>query len=200
MGIFSFLLGSRSKQRTQPPPGRPPPPPPPQPPAPDDQGGFVDLDLEIRFQQELPDGSRTLHAFTTVLGREIGLAVVLGATWEAGSLGPDVPLATYQGTVTYQSLGAPSDAFVRVLDRLYGTRLGPARMRPSTVFTGVSLGGEPHDLEKGPTRIKLFHESDDEELYAELFTNIDLARGVLEIHEKDPDYRPAMLKALRAGP
>ena len=32
--------------------------------------------------------------------------------------------------------------------------------------------------------------------YAELYTNIDKKRRVLEIHEKDPEYRQNVLKAL----
>jgi hypothetical protein len=64
-------------------------------------------------------------------------------------------------------------------------------------FTAISLGGEPADLGKGPAKIKLFFESDAEDRYAELYTNVDLASGVLQIHEKDPEYRSALIHALR---
>ena len=46
--------------------------------------------------------------------------------------------------------------------------------------------------------LKLFHEADPEDRYAEFYTNIDLANGVLQLHEKDPGYRSAIIKALRS--
>ncbi len=48
-------------------------------------------------------------------------------------------------------------------------------MRTDTVFAGLSLEGDPNDLAKGAVKIKLFYESDKEDEYAELFTNIELA-------------------------
>jgi hypothetical protein len=125
------------------------------------------------------------------------MTVILGPEWKKGSLGPNVPLVTYRGTITIRTLGAPSDALIEVLDGLYATKLQPTKMRPRTTFTGITLAGEPADLGKGPTKIKLFFEAEAENSYAELFTNIDLAKGVLQIHEKDPDYRSAIIYALR---
>jgi hypothetical protein len=191
MGLLSFLFGSCSKPRT------PRSPAAPEITAESDDGGFVDLGFAIRSRETLPDGSQVLHAIGLHRGREVGMAVVLGNQWKAGSLGPDVPLVTYRGTVTYRSLGATSDALLQALDELYGTRLQPTIMRQSTTFTGISLGGEPADLMKGPVKIKLFLESDDEARYAELYTNIDVTNGILQIHEKDPEYRSAIIKALR---
>jgi hypothetical protein len=99
-------------------------------------------------------------------------------------------------SITYRSLGALSDSLLQVLDQLYATSVRPAAMRPETLFTGISLGGEPADLAKGEAKIKLFFESDDGDRYAELDTKIDLNNGVLQINEKDPEYRPAVIKAL----
>jgi hypothetical protein len=104
---------------------------------------------------------------------------------------------TYQGVITYRSIGADSDTFVQVLDELYGTKLSPKVMIGEVRFTGISLGGDPRDLQSGPVKIKLFFESDKQDEYAELFTNIQLADHRLEFHEKDPDYRLAVIKALQ---
>jgi hypothetical protein len=190
MGLLSFLVGSCSKPQ-------PPIKPPPEITADSEDSGFVDLGLAIRSRETLPDGSQVLHAFGVHHGREVGITVVLGTQWKVGSLGSDVPFVTYRGTVTYRSLGAPSDALLQILDELYATKLQPTSIRPTTTFTAISLEGEPADLTKGPTKIKLFFESDTEDRYAELYTNIDLANGLLQIHEKDPEYRLALIKALR---
>jgi hypothetical protein len=71
-------------------------------------------------------------------------------------------------------------------------------MAASTKFTGLSLEGDPSKLDDGEVKIKLFFESNKEEAYAELYTNIDLPSKKLEFAEKDPGYRVALVKALTA--
>jgi hypothetical protein len=44
--------------------------------------------------------------------------------------------------------------------------------------------------------MKFFYENDDAARYAEFFTNIDIPNGRIEIREKDPEYRAAIVKAL----
>jgi len=44
--------------------------------------------------------------------------------------------------------------------------------------------------------MKVFYESRKEEEYAEAFVNIDLQHGVVQFHEKDPDYRKAVIAFL----
>jgi len=193
MSLLSILFGSCSK--SQPPQELVKPLP--EITADSEDGDFVDLGFAIRSRETLPDGSEAFHAYGVHHGQEVGIAVVLGTQWKSGTLGSNASLVTYRGTVTYRSLGAPSDALLQVLDELYETKLQPRTMRPATTFTAISLGGDPSNLTKGPTKMKLFFESEAEDRYAEVYTNIDLAKGVLEIHEKDPEYRSALIKALR---
>src|SRR5205814_10246977 len=122
----------------------------------------------------------------------------LGPAWKSGSVSKDIPLVINSGTLAYHSVGADSDAFVQVLDELYGTKIGPKAMAQETRFTGISLEGDPHDLSKGPVKIKTFYESGKESDYAEFFTDIDLAAHRIEVHEKDEEYRPAVVRALQA--
>jgi hypothetical protein len=203
MGIFSFLFGRRSKQ-----------------PAPslhpgalvqrskalaappevtsEEEEGFHDLVFYIQQHRRLPDGSQSLHALAAHRMRQLGLEVVLGPTWQTGSLGKDLPLVTFRGFITYRSTGSDSDEFVQLLDELYGTKTCPTAMSRETKFTGISLEGDPRDLAKGPVKIKLFFEPDEPDDYAELYTNIDLAARRLEVREKDADYRLPVVKALQA--
>jgi hypothetical protein len=192
-GFLSLLVGSCSKPHLRDLAAKSPP----EITADSEDGGYVDLVFAIRSHETLPDGSQALRAYGVHQGREVGITVVLGPQWKKGSLGPNVPLVTSRGTVTYHSLGGPSDTLLHVLDRLYETNLLPTTMRPDTTFTGISLGGDPGDLAHGPTKIKMFFESSIEDRYAELYTNIDLEKGVLQIHEKDPEYRAAIIHALR---
>jgi hypothetical protein len=157
-------------------------------------------DLTFRIQQveRLADGARVLRVAGTYRTTPVAFAILLGPRWKAGRLG-DLPLVTYSGTVTLRSLGVQSDHLLAVIDELYGTRQHPTKMRERTDFSGITLGGDPRDLNAAPVKIKLFFESDDETRYAELYLNIDSDAQTVELAEKDADYRSAIVRALRAS-
>lgn len=100
--------------------------------------------------------------------------------------------------MSYRSVGADSDLLLRAMDELYGTKQAPKAMNKATEFTAISLGGNPRDLAQEPVKIKLFFESNSEDQYAELFTNVDLRARKVYISEKDEEYRTAIVRALEA--
>jgi hypothetical protein len=159
---------------------------------------FHDLVFYIKDYKKLADGTQIVRALGIHNGQQIGLDVVLGVNWKTGSLGKGVPLVTYQGIVTYRSIGAETDSFLKVVDELYGTKLNPKMMKGEIAFTGITLGGDPRDIAREPVQIKLFYESGGDEAYAELYTNIEIAKHKLEIKEKDPDYRKLIVRALES--
>lgn len=159
--------------------------------------GFVDLVFRVQDHRPLADGSQSLRAQGLHKGREVGFEVVLGPTWKKRNLGKDVPFQVGSGTVAYRSVGPESDAFLQVLDQLYGTKPKPRTMAAEAPFAGISLEGDPGELAGGPVKIKLFFEKGGEDRYAEFFTNIDLAARRLELREKDEGYRRQVLQALQ---
>jgi len=159
--------------------------------------GFHDLVFAIEDHKKLSNGSQTLLASGMYKGRKLSLEIYLGPEWRSGPLDADVPLTTYRGAMSYRSVGAESDLLLQVMDELYGTKQAPKAMKKVIEFTAISLGGDPRDLAKEPVKIKLFFESNAEDQYAELFTNIDLKARKLYINEKDEEYRTAIVRALR---
>jgi hypothetical protein len=157
-------------------------------------------DLSFRIQQlgNLPNGGQLLRVAGTYRGATVALGVLLGPSWKEGRLGADVALVIYSGTVEIRSLGGQSDRFLTALDELYGTKQRATRMGAQTEFAAISLGGDPAHLKAAPVKLKLFFESDDESRYAELYLNIDMGTGTVELAEKDPDYRTAIVRALSA--
>jgi hypothetical protein len=131
-------------------------------------------------------------------GRKVSLEIYLGGGWRTAPLDADVPITIFRGTVSYRSVGTESDLLLHVMDELYGTKQAPKAMNKVTEFTAMSLGADPRDLSKEPVKIKLFFESNAEDQYAELFTNIDLKERKLYINEKDEEYRTAIVRALKA--
>ena len=110
----------------------------------------------------------------------------------------DVPITTFLGSVSYRSIGVESDLLLQAMDEVYGTKKAPKAMNKVTEFSAISLEGDPKNLTKGLVKIKLFFESNSEDQYAELFTNIDLTARKLYISEKDEEYRSAIVRALQA--
>jgi len=157
-------------------------------------------DLTFRIQQlgNHPDGGQQLRAAGSYRGARVAIEVLLGPAWKEGRLGSGTSLVVYSGRVTIGSLGEPSDRFLTAVDQLYGTKQHVRKMGAKTEFTAMSLGGDPTHLRTAPVKLKLFFESDDESRYAEFYLNINVGAGTVELAEKDPDYRPAIVRALTA--
>jgi hypothetical protein len=205
MSIFSFLFGSCSRQpenRTTQPQSESTPiiqlEKPPEITS-ESEKVFHDFVFYIQDFQKLPDGTQSIRALGDYKNRKVGLDIKLGPAWKEGSLSKDVKLVTYQGIVTYHSIGSESDFLLQAIDELYETKLSPKTMSAEVRFTGITLGGDPRDLAKEPVQIKLFYELGGDDGYAELYTNIELANHKLEIREKDPDYRKQIVRALKAN-
>ncbi|HUQ49275.1 MAG TPA: hypothetical protein VM056_01040 [Terriglobales bacterium] len=156
---------------------------------------FQDLIFYIDEHKRLTDGSQAMLVSAFYEGRRVGFRLVLSREWRTGAI-KDFP-EMRMGTVRYESVGEMSDRLIQILDKLYASRLGSQRMADRIEFTGISLAGNPLDWESGEAKIKLFYESEpEEEKYAEIYTNIDLASRRLRFDEKDTDYRRPLMNAL----
>jgi len=71
-------------------------------------------------------------------------------------------------------------------------------MAERVFFAAIALEGHPPAVAGELVKLKLFFEADFEERYAEVYLNIDLDARRVELHEKDPDYRRPLVRALAA--
>jgi hypothetical protein len=203
MGLLSFLFGGCKPQPASPSEGTAqvqmakPLAAPPEITSELEVEGFYDLVFYIKEHNTRPDGSQSLIVSGTHKDLPLSFEVVLAPAWREGTLGPGMPLVTYRGKISYRSIGESSDNFLKTLDELYATKLSPTAMSKETEFTAISLEGDPGNLSKGPVKIKLFSESE-QNGYAELYTNIELASRRLYINEKDEGYREPLIKAMQA--
>ncbi len=156
--------------------------------------GFVDLIFAATGVRRQTDGELRVDAVGRHENERVGFAVILGPEWERKKAGEN--FFVRWGTVRLVSLGEPSDSFLRVLDSLYGVDLGADRMTSETSLTAVALEGDPSNAPNEGVRMKLFFEHDDEGRYGEIYLNIDFAAGRVQFHEKDEDYRAAVVKGL----
>ena len=162
-----------------------------------DVEGSVNLVFRVQEYKPLADGSQSIRVAGLHKGREVGFELILDPTWKKGKLSNDLPIEMSKGTVSYRRVGPASDAFLQVLDELYGVKQNPKVMAADTRFTAISLQGDPGNLASGPVIIKLFYEAKGEDRYAELYTDIDIAACRLEVGEKDEGYRVHIVQALQ---
>lgn len=160
------------------------------------EDGFVDLDLPLVDLAQQPSNGFRFVARGTLEGKTIGFAGMT-AEWKAQPV-DNSDITMYVGAVVLQSIGAASDEFVTALAKLYGASTSRLRMLPEIRTEAIGLGTDPRRMEQEPTKLKLFFYPEDEERYAEAYLNIDRVAGVVEFHEKDPEYRENIIKALVA--
>lgn len=99
--------------------------------------------------------------------------------------------------VKFISIGQESDELINALSELYNVPIKKPFSKNIITATVFSLNQQDTDLNKnGYYKFKLFFNDDeDENTYAELFFNINTAEQIIELHEKDPDYRKPLLNA-----
>jgi hypothetical protein len=157
--------------------------------------GFVDLTFAIESRERAATGGERFVAAGADGQTEVALAITVEPGWTKGKL-DGINADVYRGLVTLETTGPRSDRLLQAIDRLYSTNLGVNRMSRATRFVGISLEGNPAALDDAPTKIKLFFESEREDRYAEIFLNLDVRAKTIQLNEKDPDYRKAVILAL----
>ena len=164
----------------------------------EEESGFVDLDLRLVRLEARPDGTFFAEGRGRHGGRRLGFALELGAKWEATPIGESENFF-YWGSGSVRSIGVESDALLATLAELYEVSVGSRHMGPATRVAVVGLADDPRLLAEKPTHMKLFFESDDPQRHAEVFVNVIAAERRIELHEKDPEYRQPLLRALGEG-
>jgi hypothetical protein len=159
--------------------------------------GWADLDFRLTRVAPLAGGRRYLEGHGLHEGKRVGFAVGLGGRWTEKPV-EDANGIFYQGQATLLSIGPESDRLVQALDKLYGTNVGASAMRQEIEVNVVGLLTDPRLLDSQVVRMKLFFNADHEgkKDYAEAFLNVAASEGTISLHEKDHDYRRALIRAL----
>ena len=157
---------------------------------------FVDFEIPLKSHTRDDDGVQQILARGRLGSDVLSFVVSFGETWERQDVDSD--LVFHWGRAEFVSVGAESNALVRLLDEAYGTSLSHNGMRERVPFLVVGLSGNPAHLGCEPVRMKFFYESDDEDLYAEFYLNVDVCARSVQFREKDSDYRRGVVLALAA--
>ena len=160
--------------------------------------GFLDIDLPIVSVTKENDGTVRISARGLVEGAVVGFAVDLRPTWDPKPI-EGASGFFYWGKAAYRRTGEESDRFAALVAKHYGLPRRALTMLREIEAEAVGLDTDPSNVLTSPAKMKFFFHSGSEERYAEVFTNVDVQERRLEFHEKDPEYRVPLVRALTEG-
>ncbi|WP_417761635.1 hypothetical protein [Shewanella sp.] len=159
------------------------------------EDGFVDLAFTISTAKKYQSGAFEIEVKGKLEGANVGFAIELLPSWEANPI--EGVANFYWGEAFFKSTGRESEAFISALADLYGATISHIVIPNKVYAKVVGLDCNPEQLETTPCRMKFFFNSDGaEELYSEVFINVDLAANMLQFNEKDVGYRAPLLRSL----
>jgi len=159
----------------------------------DDEDYFKDITLSIESDSDTGI-SHIYIAKAKLCNRETGLKVEIMSDLPAGinRSGEITKDGFVADAVLIASIGEESDNFIRSTAELYGLPKPDRFSQKPLSFTIFSLNEHDADLSRnGYYMFKLFMETED--LYGEIYLNINLDKQIIELKEKDQEYRQAII-------
>lgn len=158
--------------------------------------GWNDIFLKITDRADNKD-SVVYTAKGLFENQIVGLKLQFKKNMEAGLL-PTEEInqnAFYRDGIRFFSIGEESDKLLKVLSTLYGYPTNKSFSQAIDGAMAFSLNQIPVDLySKEHYKFKLFFNDNSENLYCEMFCNLDLIDDIIELHEKDEEYRENLIK------
>lgn len=162
----------------------------------DQAEGWSDIFLAI-IADTKTDTSHIYIAKGIYKGKTVGLQIEVRSNIAAGIVDgkPDGKSGFVANAVRLKSIGQESDDLVKALAELYKQPSDKGFTKQTISATAFSLNDKPADLDKKDYyKLKLFFEENDENLYSEIFLNINTDKREIEIQEKDEGYRETLIK------
>jgi len=161
--------------------------------------GFVDITMSIEKTQKAADGSIFIKVTNLLNGKKVGFSIKLQPAWKANPIdGTDQHF--YWGSGAFINEGTQTAEFVNQLSSLYELKAPKILGKKEISVEVVGLANDPLKLSDQVVKTKFFFNSDNENLYSEVFINFDLKNKTLEFFEKDPEYRAGLLASLAGQP
>ncbi|MEO3737674.1 hypothetical protein [Shewanella baltica] len=161
-----------------------------------EEDGFVDLTFTISNSKKLESGSYQVVVKGNLKGDKVGFAIEILPSWNPQAV-EGIDDAFYWGEAFFRNTGSESENFIKSLATLYGATVNDVSVPEKVYAQVVGLACNPEKIDELPCKMKFFFNPDGEEdLYSEVFINIDTVAKELEFNEKDNDYRVPLLRSL----
>jgi len=162
----------------------------------DPEEGWSDIFLKI-IEDTKTDTSHIYIAKGLYKNKAVGLQIEVSSKIGPGIVDgkPDGGAGFVSNAVQLKSIGQESDELVKALADLYKQPTDKGFTKQTISATAFSLTEKSVNLEKKDYyKLKLFFAEDDENLYSEIFLNINTDKREIELHEKDEGYREPIIK------
>lgn len=167
--------------------------------GPEDVGHWMDMIFTITDTQ-ISDEKVHLSLEAIAGGHAVGFMVEVPRHWRGA--GEDYATLDFkQDSIKLTAMDQQSNNLILWMkawceanpsedDEEFEDALDMDKIRPEFRFTGVNLGADDADVVVDSSRIKIFYE---QELYFEMFLNVDVLNGSVTLNEKDQSYREEVL-------
>lgn len=103
----------------------------------------------------------------------------------------------YREGINFYSIGELSDNFIKALIELFKTDNQSIKMNDKVESTVFILNGHLENFNSEYLKAKIFFDDTDKNgFYSEWYVNIDLKNKILELKEKDSEYRKNIINTL----
>lgn len=160
--------------------------------------GWFDIFLKIT-EDKKTDSSHIYIAKGLYKNKTVGLQIEVSSKIKAGIVNDEIDGENgfLLNGIKFKSIGVESDEFIKALAELYEQPSVQNFSSEIISATTFSLNDKSVNLDKRDYyKLKLFFEENDENLYSELYLNINTEKQEIEIHEKDEAYREPIIKVL----
>ncbi|WP_374019102.1 hypothetical protein ABU162_05020 [Paenibacillus thiaminolyticus] len=158
--------------------------------------GFQDLEFDI-VESRFEEDRNHFLVFGQYHHEIVGFEVIVRNDMLPGIVQWHINEEAFYGTgITLKSIGPESDAFIRALLELYGYE-GKLKCKDEIPLTCISLHGDPGNIKQEEVKFKVFYDDHSvQDLYCEFYINILVQDNILELKEKDTEYRENIVRAL----
>ena len=162
------------------------------------EDGWFDIFLKVT-EDKKTDSSHIYIAKGLYKNKTVGLQIEVSSKIKAGIVNDEIDSENgfLSNGVKFKSIGTESDEFIKALAELYNQPAVKNFSSKTISATTFSLNDKSVNLQKSDYyKLKLFFEENDENLYSEMYLNINTKKQEIEIHEKDEAYREPIIKVL----
>ena len=158
--------------------------------------GFVDITFRVLKHVKQSDGALRIYVRGKLQERKVGFAIDILPAWKKSAI-ENTDQFFYWGDARFIRTGEETDEFISALSHLYGLKVVSRKAKVNVPAQVVGLANDPALILSEPTKMKFFFNPDGEEnLYSEVFINVDLRSSILQFNEKDMEYRMPLVSSL----
>lgn len=165
------------------------------------EDGWNDLAFTITEKQLQEDNTWNMVCKANYQGQVVGFRVLIEEGIEPGIVNDDLDGSKFlKDAIVIKSIGEESDKLAEIMSILYEQPTANSFTDIALGYTVFPLNKDKANLRNGYFKFKLFYDDNDElGQYSELYLNINLPDGTVELNEKDEGYRENIIKHFRGA-